>query len=311
LEARWSEIVIACRYCGSQNAPGKAGEPVPSSIPDDGRPRLAVGGRTYLVLGLLARGDSSYVHFARWVKRLGELVVIKVLRCTDDADLMRREHAFLERLHQSPVTGSERLASRIPEPIALGPVSDGSTHRLAAVHRWRSGFLHTLEDVRREHPRGVDPKVAVWTFKRLLEVLHWSHRSGVVHGAVVPPHVLIHPRDHGAMLLGWSTAVATSSDAASRLVAKSRAWKRWYPADGSVGPAHDITMAARCVVWASGTDAFDQPGRLPGGLAELLVAAASGAYDDTRELVELVSRRSLEELGPPAYCPLDMPGWRI
>ncbi|MCO6459199.1 MAG: hypothetical protein J5I93_28150 [Pirellulaceae bacterium] len=54
LEARWSRIVLVCPYCGSQNAPGGAGDPVPSSVPDDGRWRLAVAGRTYLVLGQLA-----------------------------------------------------------------------------------------------------------------------------------------------------------------------------------------------------------------------------------------------------------------
>ncbi len=46
LEARWAEIVIECRYCGCQNAPGAKGEPVPSSHPDDGRPRFSAGGRT-------------------------------------------------------------------------------------------------------------------------------------------------------------------------------------------------------------------------------------------------------------------------
>lgn len=311
LEARWSKIVIECRYCGAQSAPGKIGEPVPSSIPDDGRPRLAVGGRTYLILGRLASGDSSHTYFARWVRRLGELVVVKILRCEADADLIRREHAFLERLHQSPAPGTERFAARIPEPIALSPVRIGSHERLVAVHRWRSGFLHTLEEVKRQHPRGVDPKVAVWTFKRLLEVLAWSHRSGVLHGAVLPPHVLLHPRDHGAMLIGWSTAMALDRGRRPELIAKSREWKSWYSGDGDPAPNSDIAMAARCVLWISNDDGFDEPGRLTKGLGELVVAAARGERDDALKLIDEVTARSLEDLGQPTYCPLAMPGWSI
>jgi len=311
LEARWSEIVIECRYCGAQSLPGGAGAPVPSSIPDDGRPRLALGGRTYLILGLLARGDSSYVHFARWVRRLGELVVVKVLRAPDDADLMRREHAFLERLRASPAPGSERFVDRIPEPIALGPVRYRQREHMVAVHRWRSGFLHTLEDVRRHHPAGVEPGVAVWIFKRLLEVLQWAHRSGVAHGAVLPPHVLVHPRDHGAMLLGWSTAIALAGGSSARSIAVNSDWESWYPADRTASPTHDIAMAARCVLWVSGADNLATPCRLPGGLAELLATAASGAFSDALDLIDRVTERSLTELGPPAYCPLAMPGWGL
>jgi len=310
LEARWSEIVIECRYCGVQSLPGGAGAPVPSSIPDDGRPRIAVGGRTYLILGLVARGDSSYVHFARWVRRLGELVVVKILRCPSDADLMRREHAFLQRLHDSPVTGSDHFVERIPEPIALSPVKVHGREHLVAVHRWHSGFLHTLEDVRREYPQGIAPEVAVWIFKRILETLQWAHRSGVVHSSVLPPHVLIHPRDHGAMLLGWSTACALGSGSSPHLLARNRTWRDWYPTERPPCQASDIAMAAHCVLWVSGADGADESGQLPAGLALLLRSAARSEHDDAFELIGQVAAQSLEDLGPPAYSPLAMPGWR-
>jgi hypothetical protein len=309
LEARWSEIVIECRYCGAHSAPGAAGEPVPSSIPDDGRPRLAIGGRTYLLLGFLARGDSTNVHLARWVRRLGELVVLKILHSSEDADLMRREHAFLERLHASPVPGAGLMTERVPEPVALGPVKFGGHERLVAVHRWRSGFLHTLQEIKEEHPKGVDPRVAVWIFKRLLEVLHFCHRSGVVHGAVLPPHVLVHPRDHGAMLVGWSTAQSWSPGDRSERIATSRRWRSWYPEARTVAPEDDIAMTARCVLWVAGADSPRLGGRLPDGLTELATAAANGTHDNALDLVELIAQRSLEELGPPVYCPLEMPGW--
>jgi hypothetical protein len=183
------------------------------------------------------------------------------------------------------------------------------TERLVLVSRWRSGFLHTLEEVMRVHGQGVEAKVAVWCFKRLLEVLHWSHSSGVLHGAILPPHVLIHPRDHGVMLIGWSTAVTTSHGGTARLPAISRAWKAWYPPGQGASRSADISMAARCVLSASGASARRTGGTLPGGLAELFVAAARQEHDDAWDLCERVSARSLECLGPPTYSPLAMPGW--
>jgi aminoglycoside phosphotransferase (APT) family kinase protein len=47
----------------------------------------------------------------------------------------------------------------------------------------------------------VDPRDATWMWRRLLVGLGWVHRAGVVHGAIVEDHVLIHPGEHG--LVDW------------------------------------------------------------------------------------------------------------
>ena len=313
LQARWSEIVLQCSYCGAQNAPGEEGEPVPSSIPDDGRLRLAVGGRTYLVLGTLAQGDSSIVYRGRWVRRLGEQVVLKVLRSPSDEDLFRREWAFLERLQGSSAKGTEHFVSLLPEPISMGQAEVGDRDRMTSVFRWRSGFYLTLERVMDAHRDGVEPGSAVWIFKRLLELLSWVHRTGVAHCAVLPPHVLVHPLDHGAMLVGWTAAAALDRDSRGEIVAFSRRWRDWYPEKARNArrgsPSVDIAMAARCCLRAAGASDFDKAGRLPRPLDKLLIAAAEGRHADAWDLREQVSQASLDALGPPQYCPIEMPGW--
>lgn len=67
LVAPWDALVIVCEACGSQSIPGKPGEPVPAYVPADGRPRLNLGGRSWVLEGRLASGDSSEVYRARWV----------------------------------------------------------------------------------------------------------------------------------------------------------------------------------------------------------------------------------------------------
>ena len=54
---------------------------------------------------------------------------------------------------------------------------------------------------------GVDPRDAAWMWRRLLVALGFAHRAGVLHGAVLPEHVLIHPGEHGLVLVDWCYSV--------------------------------------------------------------------------------------------------------
>ena len=166
-----------------------------------------------------------------------------------------------------------------------------------------------MHEVLQVHPHGVEPGVAVWTLKRILEVLYWTHQTGHLHGAVVPPHVLIHPRDHGAMLVGWSASVRSGDSAGVPHFAVARAWKDWYPDARRASCAGDIAMATRCALRMAGGGSFTDAGSIPTPLAELLLSAARGEHSDAWKLRELITQRSLEILGPPSYCPLPMPGW--
>jgi hypothetical protein len=290
LGGTWTEIVVVCAYCGAHNAPGRPGEPVPPSIPDDGRPRLNVAGRTYVIVGRLATGETTDVFEGRWALRLGERVVVKVLRDPRDEDLLRREAEVLRRLHAADAPGAVQLVRRLPQPVALGPARIGHRERLVSVHRWRAGFTRTMAEL----PGDLDPRAGVWLLKRLLEILGWMHRAGFVHGAVIPPHVLVHRRDHGALLVGFATATA----AGEPLPAAAAAWRSSYRrAPGEiVRPADDVAMAAAGVLALTGS--------LPEGLATLIGRAAEGAETDAWALRDRLDAEALRALGPPSYTPI-------
>lgn len=306
LEAPWDQLVIVCEACGSQSIPGEPGAPVPAYVPADGRPRLNLGGRTWVLEGRLASGDSSDVYRARWVSRLGEAVVIKVQAVMEDADLLRREWAVLGSLHETTTDGAAHFLGRLPRPVAFGHVDTDRT-RAAAVYGWKSGFVHTLTEVGERHPTGVNGPVMVWLLKRLLELLGFVHRAGFVHGAVTPDHVLVHPRDHGATLVGWTVADRYRGRPVD-LVARPRAWGKLYAGHrGGATPALDIRMACRCVETVGGW-------RLPGvkrepAIDRVITRGAAGKEDDAWALAEALTAASREVYGPPAYNPLPMPGW--
>ena len=290
MDAPWKELVVVCPWCTAHNHQG--GGPVPPREPVDDRPRINLGGRTYVLEGLIGEGDSSLVYRARWVVRLGELVVIKVLKSRSDADLFRAEWETLRTLSASTTPGSDHYVTRLPRPVAYGPVGD----RLAAAYGHKSGFVHDLDEVLRVHRDGVPDPVSIWLLKRLLEQLGWVHRAGFAHGAVLPSHVLVHPRDHGAVLVGWTCAVPLGR----RLPARSKGWERYYLGDeGTVGA--DVAMACRSVMSVRRTKG--------GAVGELLARGARGGVEDAWSLRDELVEASRQDHGPPAYNPLPMPGW--
>ena len=201
-----------------------------------------------------------------------------------------RHHAYLPRLiesfaHQDPATGERRTANV-----------------LARQH----GFVG-LDEVARAHPDGVDPRDAAWMWRRLLVALGHAHRVGVVHGAVVGEHVLIHPAEHGLVLVDWCYAVAPG-DHVPALVARHREhYPPEVPARRPASPGTDIHLATSLMRRLIG-------GRIPPRLRRfadgcLFDAPRMRPQDAWRLLAELDD--VLEELyGPRRYRPFAMPAPR-
>jgi hypothetical protein len=112
---------------------------------------------------------------------------------------------------------------------------------------------HTLEQVHAQH-RALDGVHLAWIFNRLLTVLGFCHRQRIVHGAVLPCHALIDTATHGLRLVGWGQSVAVGQPIAA---VPTRFWD-WYPPEvhrkQPVGPATDLFLAARCIVYLAGGD---------------------------------------------------------
>jgi hypothetical protein len=319
-----SSGAVRCAYCAALlvlDASGwKPAAPLaePEPLRDPHLWRLWIGGARYAVLGRIARGEGSDVFFARRDARVTELVVVKALRALEDADLLAREGEVLERLLASTAHGASHFARLLPQPVARGVARLGMKgdlgERPVAVFRHRSGFDATFEDVLREYPEGVAPEAAVWMWKRVLELLAWVHRAGFVHGAVLPAHLLVHPRDHGVVLVGWSRAVPWAPPVP--LPATTRDARAFYPDDVWDGApatiATDLAMSARSVIAVLGGDPAraELPSRVPEPLARLLVACAnttSPADADPLRVKDQLDRAAREAFGPSKFVPFVMP----
>lgn len=186
-----------------------------------------------------ARLSSLY---KRRKKRSGDLAelyedgdtLIKVPRDPADNDLMETEAAALRQLWRDGDPTFRPYAARLVDSYL---VEDGQRRRRRVnVLARQAGMISLAELGTRER----DPRDVSWMWRRLLTALGWAHRAGVVHGAVLPEHVLIHPEQHGLVLVDWCYA-------GHRPAAIVKARRADYPpevlTDRLAGPATDIYMA--------------------------------------------------------------------
>ncbi|BCJ55455.1 hypothetical protein Asp14428_69300 [Actinoplanes sp. NBRC 14428] len=160
------------------------------------RPRqLNTPRASYRLGSLVASGDLADLH------ALDDDALLKMPRQPADNDLMRAEISALTTLHRD---GDPRHRAYAPRLIESFTHEDAAgVRRTASILARQDGFV-PLTGL--EHR--LDPRDVAWMWRRLLTGLGWAHRAGVVHGAVLPEHVLIHPGEHGLVLVDWCYSVA-------------------------------------------------------------------------------------------------------
>lgn len=223
----------------------------------------------YTVERLLARGDICALytgHAAGSGPR-----VLKIPLQPGDNDLLANEARILKHLQLSEDYAELRyFVSQLTDSFTYQEKSSGITRQINVLEHIDG--LYSLQEVRAAYPQGVDPRDMAWMWRRLLVALGFAHSCGVIHGAVLPTHILIQPREHGVVLIDWSYAVREGE----RISAISSAYRAWYPAEVFAHeeplPGLDIAMAARCMFELLGGDPLKHtlPARVPWQLASYL-----------------------------------------
>lgn len=217
--------------------------------------------RKYVVDRLVCVGDISDVYYSS-LESSGkrETMLLKVVRKDDDNDLLRAEASALERLHQRL---SPAWATCVPTLLESFLMDDGGPKRRVNVLSRFDGFLDGEEIIKRL-PKGVDGRTLAWMWKRLLVLMDWSHKIGLVHGAILPPHVMFYPdndggkardvRKHSIRLVDWCYSV--DFEKRTRLSAWVPSYKHLYApeilAKEKLGPWTDLYMGAATMMYLGG-----------------------------------------------------------
>jgi hypothetical protein len=258
--------------------------------------------RRYDAVGLLGTGDLCEVHAA---VRGQDRFVVKIPKVDGLDDLLEKEHAVLMDLRNR--AGSTVYAKYLPEPVE----SVLSENRRSNVFLWREGY-RTAEEIRSRYPKGLDGRHLAWMFNRTLEILGFVHRVGWIHGAVLPPHLLFHPEDHGLRLIDWIHVERQNEPI--QLIPNRFA--DWYPIEcrrrKPASPSTDLYLAAKSMIYLAGGDPVrsEIPKSVPAEIRRFLEACL---LESPRMLCQDAWRlrdefsRVLEDLyGPPKFVPLVM-----
>ncbi len=276
---------------------------------------LSIGDRYWAIDGLIAHGDISDVYSGRLARWPTELVILKLLRDPQDAGLFDNEWKTLQILQKSESRGADTFTRLIPQPVAHGSITAGSfAGRRVSIFRWASGFLHTFEEVLQVYPQGIPPQASIWVWRRILEVLAFIHNSGMVHGAVLPAHLLVQENEHGVRLVGYSQAGPQNSG----LHAIASEDKIFYPQPiqswVNLTPELDLAMSARCIAAILGGNAetASLPQAVPAPLAEIIKRFALSRPGDNSgvdawDVREELGRIANQVFGPPRFIPIVMP----
>lgn len=265
----------------------------------------------YTITRALAGGDLANIYQA--TTESGAEVLVKLGRHHSTNDLLEREEQAIDALKEAT---ARSFALYFPHRIESFTTMVGAEARRANVFQWRPGFV-PLTEIVAQYPEGVDPRHGVWIFKRLLTALGYAHQQRLLHGAVLPTHVLVQPETHGLQLIDWAYSVPFGQ----RIRAISSGYRGWYPPEvllkhpgpaATQGPPTDILMAARCVAYVLGGAIEDLPESVPRPIRHFLdscnLLAPNRRPQDAWKLYDLFDGVAADVYGPPRYLKLELQG---
>ncbi|MES2935480.1 MAG: lipopolysaccharide kinase InaA family protein [Pseudomonadota bacterium] len=299
-QARWRSVI--CTYCGiSVSRAENFVEAAPfhqaflrtQPVPGVASNLIRCQGQHYKTLLPLGFGTSAKVMLAERVGALTERVVLKLANQSALAGRLKKEMAVLQQLQAIAAPGAAYFSQRLPQPVACGVTeSVAGESRDALVLRHPAGFWGSLANVKQLQPLGLDPRHVVWMWRRVLEVLAYLHDAGWVHGNLSPEHMLVHPKDHGILLIGWAGAQQVQTPATAGILHPAMvrdlmqsAWAmRVMLADGDAEPSLSLsTPAALEALLKNASEDRQWCTRLGArGLDQALAVAARSAFGPSR-----------------------------
>lgn len=208
-----------------------------------------VGPHRYFIGELLERTEHANFYngyLEAEGQSLGE-VMIKVAITAAENEFLENEARMLNILHSQEVAQWKHL------PLVVEQFRSGD--RVGLILRKQSGF--TLTQIRQHplHKNGVDQRHMIWMLDRLLSCAGYAHKMGIVHRNLNSDHIRIQPRDHNAIVSGWSAAVHKPASTRERIrLTQDRFTAPEVIENGAIGPWSDVYSIGALMIWLLGGD---------------------------------------------------------
>jgi hypothetical protein len=241
----------------------------------------------------LTKGDICDLYIAESSKDPN--VILKIVRGPKDNDLMDRERTALEILWKAK---PENFRKYLPEFIQ-GVKASG--RRVNILHNELTYLpLREIVDL---HSGKLDFRHIVWMVNRALSILGFAHQSGIVHGAILPCHLLYDPKSHGLKLVDWCYSCTNGQN----IPAIVRDYSNNYPPEVKkkrlAGPWTDIYMLMKSIEIISG----EVPKRFRGLIQWCVTESPASRPADAWMVQDRWVNLAKEEFGEPKFLTLTMP----
>ena len=236
-------------------------------------------------------------------------VLVKIAKQAYNNDLLERDFYVLSHLH--PESPKEPSSFHKYYPMSYGHVLvDG---REAHILEEIKGCV-TLATVLKAYPNGIDYRDVAWMLKRSLVGIWYAHKQGFIHGAILPPHIILTLEDHGGRLIDW----AYSTDLRVKVPAMLNDYEAYYPPEVlNSEPARegtDLYMLVKCAQVLLGGDIKTKefPDSVPGPIRDLLLLCLNDSVHmrpiDASEVHDTFDKLLKDAVGKPKFRPFTLPG---
>jgi hypothetical protein len=260
---------------------------------------------SYRLTSRVARGDLATVYGGVRIPpaAAGE-VVFKLADDAADNDLLQAEVRTLQRLSAVSSPQSKHL------PVVLDQVRTADGRAGTLFERIDGKDLVTL---RERLPGGVPQRHLIWIMRRLLSVLGWAHKNGVLHGNVEPAHILVRPADHNVWLVDWSWAIVEPAKTGQSFRCLNEDYGPPEARDRKAPlPSSDLYSLGKAMIYAAGGDPATNalPDtvdlRLQRFLRFFVVESALGRAGDAWDMYKQLDNLREEVFGPHAFLALEL-----
>lgn len=253
--------------------------------------------------------------------------IIRIPHSYIDNDLMQREAKVLSKLREKEkylldsgkdiAEASQQFARRLPifiESIKLKSPSTPKQYKVVNTFMHMPEFStgwYNLEQVRTKYYGGIDARHAVWIWRRVIEGMTFAHGAGVIHDALTPQHIIIHPESHLAQIVDWTSARIVGEDMARPY--SNKKWEHWYPPEGKYSSVRgDIYQLACTILYLLGGDPFEM--RVPYEVPETIKALLNICLQpkarmricSMSELYNALDKAAETAYGPRKFIPFTM-----
>ena len=211
--------------------------------------------QSYTIAGeAFVAGDFSNLHLGQ--TKSGEAVLVKVAADFAANAYLAQEATFLRRVDMMPAAkGLKPYMPQLLDTLMLAEA--GNEQYRVNVFRHKPGFV-SLTDIHAAYPQGLHPKDAAWIWRRLIAQALAAQVLGVVHGAIVPDHLLLNPQTHEPLHIGWVHSVERPQERQARITTVIDRFRDWYPPEVFAREIPtlqtDLYMVGKTMIYLAGGD---------------------------------------------------------